>query len=156
MQYCVLIQTCLRSISHGFLLIGKPLLFYVGIPNNMVALRATGKKKPRLHGSLVSLAEYGTFGVEFLTLSDRTGNATYANSAEAVYRSVSAILPPPPPLPPSPAGAAYHISHAVSSSSSIACRACGGTCELMSQCQVSLLSCSNGWRFGWRSVYQVK
>lgn len=66
----------------------------------MVALRATGKKKPRLHGSLVSLAEYGTFGVEFLTLSDRTGNATYANSAEAVYRSVSAILPPPPPCPP--------------------------------------------------------
>ena len=97
---CVLIQTCLHDIANDLLLIVKPLLFYVGIPNNMVVLRATGKKKSRLHGSLVSLAEYGTFGVEFLTLSDRTGNATYANSAEAVYRSVSAILPPTHPPHP--------------------------------------------------------
>ena len=56
-----------------------------GIPNNMVTLRTTGKK-PRTYNSLVSLAEYGSFGVEFLTLSDRTGNSSYANSAEAIYK----------------------------------------------------------------------
>ena len=52
----------------------------------MVILKSTGKKKPRQHGSMVSLAEYGSFGVEFLTLSDRTGNTTYAQKAEAIYR----------------------------------------------------------------------
>ena len=60
-----------------------------GIPNNLVTLKATGKKKARLHGSLVSLAEFGSFGVEFWALSDRTGNATYATKAEAIYRLVS-------------------------------------------------------------------
>ena len=57
-----------------------------GIPNNQVTLKSSGKKKPRLHGSLVSLAEYGSFGVEFYALSERTGNATYAEAAETIYR----------------------------------------------------------------------
>ena len=52
----------------------------------MVSLKLAGKKKPRQHGSMVSLAEYGSFGVEFLTLSTRTGNSTYAQKAEAIYR----------------------------------------------------------------------
>jgi hypothetical protein len=62
-----------------------PLMFIEGIPNNQVTLKTTGKK-PRLHGSLVSLAEYGSFGVEFYALSQRTGNASYAEAAENIYR----------------------------------------------------------------------
>ncbi|KAL3135602.1 hypothetical protein ABBQ38_006083 [Trebouxia sp. C0009 RCD-2024] len=58
----------------------------------MVTLRTT-EKKPRTYNSLVSLAEYGSFGVEFLTLSDRTGNATYATSAEAIYRWLNKTFP---------------------------------------------------------------
>ncbi|DBB14856.1 TPA: hypothetical protein ACH3X3_004461 [Trebouxia sp. C0006] len=57
-----------------------------GIPNNQVTLKQTGKKTPRLHGSLVSLAEYGSFGVEFYALTQRTGNASYAEAAENIYR----------------------------------------------------------------------
>ena len=60
-------------------------MFVEGIPNNQVTLKSTGKK-PRLHGSLVSLAEYGSFGVEFFALSQRTGNASYAEAAENIYR----------------------------------------------------------------------
>jgi len=51
-----------------------------------VTLKQTGKKTPRLHGSLVSLAEYGSFGVEFYALTQRTGNASYAEAAETIYR----------------------------------------------------------------------
>ena len=65
-----------------------------GIPNNQVTLKSTGKKKPRLHGSLVSLAEYGSFGVEFYALSERTGNATYAEAAETIYRYMQPDLQP--------------------------------------------------------------
>lgn len=57
-----------------------------GLPNNIVKLSHNTKKKTRLHGSLVSLAEFGSFGVEFYTLSERTGNTTYADTAEHVYR----------------------------------------------------------------------
>ncbi|DBB01907.1 TPA: hypothetical protein ACH3X1_000502 [Trebouxia sp. C0004] len=63
-----------------------------GIPNNQVTLKSTGKK-PRLHGSLVSLAEYGSFGVEFYALSQRTGNATYAEAAENIYRWLNEKFP---------------------------------------------------------------
>ncbi len=57
----------------------------------MVSLKITGKKKPRLHGSLVSLAEYGSFGVEFYALSGRSGNSTYAEKAETIYRYVASV-----------------------------------------------------------------
>lgn len=84
---CLLIP---RRVSRLFcaLLTANRCSFVTGIPNNMVTLRTTGRKKLRMHNSLVSLAEYGSFGVEFLTLTDRTGNASYAASAEAIYRCV--------------------------------------------------------------------
>lgn len=59
---------------------------FAGLPNNIVKLHQSGKKKTRLHGSLVSLAEFGSFGVEFYTLSQRTGNNSYAETAEHVYK----------------------------------------------------------------------
>ncbi|KAA6419670.1 MAG: mannosyl-oligosaccharide 1 [Trebouxia sp. A1-2] len=65
---------------------------WTGIPNNQVTLKSTGKK-PRLHGSLVSLAEYGSFGVEFYALSQRTGNASYAEAAETIYRWLNERFP---------------------------------------------------------------
>ncbi len=67
-------------------LLHKLAVIVEGIPNNQVTLKQTGKKTPRLHGSLVSLAEYGSFGVEFYALTQRTGNASYAEAAENIYR----------------------------------------------------------------------
>lgn len=95
---CLLEQTCLQKYLvanaklQNLTLLPNPGSSATGIPNNLVVLRTAGKKKTRVHASLVALAEYGTFGVEFLTLSERTGNATYGNSAEAVYRSVPVFI----------------------------------------------------------------
>ena len=59
-----------------------------GIPTNMFSIRtnaAQGKRRT-YGGTMVALAEYGSFGVEFWALSNCTGNPVYAETAERIYR----------------------------------------------------------------------
>ena len=59
-----------------------------GIPTNMFSIRPnTAQGKRRMYGgTMVALAEYGSFGVEFWALSNCTGNPVYAETAERIYR----------------------------------------------------------------------
>ena len=53
------------------------------IPHRLGA--AQGKRR-MYGGTMVALAEYGSFGVEFWALSNCTGNPVYAETAERIYR----------------------------------------------------------------------
>ena len=59
-----------------------------GIPTNMFSIRtnAVQGKRRTYGGTMVALAEYGSFGVEFWALSNCTGNPVYAETAERIYR----------------------------------------------------------------------
>ena len=59
-----------------------------GIPPNSVMLKTSLRAGPARPGgsSRAALAEYGTLAVEFLALSERTGNPVYGQRAVAIIQ----------------------------------------------------------------------